>query len=555
MECELASMAMVNILHNWMISFMSLSCLIIADNGVAVAMTGVTNSPSQRSVRSANSQLSDVSADSWHNKLYSTAETALARLNVLLKRLGVSLLLPCHFSNERRHVVQKTLKKAIDVVFDAFKHASQQFSFVLQPVKPPCDDCQDLLQSFWKRYRELKSKDLKYLMLTCAPLSMPARKVKAEVNCSIHEARSAISLHRSLQFNAFKMPLWISPGHPIADIIKAKDIEFYLKDNNSRPSPNVRDVRRVRMADGTSELKAKRLITMNSSELYQNFCADNPDVQIHYSTFTKLRPVWCKWPGRFGHHNTCTCIIHENFLSRIRAIEYKGRISNFIAPFLCPEPKPDCCLGQCPHCPFLSKMEDLPILTDEIEYDLWRHTDRANYISINQGKESFIEELQEEFPPFVRHHYAMKEQATFIESLKERILTEDSIICYVDFAENYSFNVQNAIQSFHWNNSQATIHPFVVTYKYDGAVNKKAYIVVSDALEHSAVTFHWFRSLFLEELKKEEWFKGVKKIYYVSDGAGGIHIFYLRYLVAMERVRGHGTSGKNGKFVRFDSPT
>ena len=118
----------------------------------------------------------------------------------------------------------------------------------------------------------------------------------------------------------------------------------------------------------------------------------------------------------------------------------------------------------------------------------------------------------------------MKEQAAYIESLKQKVLTEDAIICYVDFAENYSFNVQNAIQSFHWNNSQATIHSFVVTYNRNGTIAKKAYIVVSDALEHSAVTFHWFRSLFMEELKKEEWFLGVKKIYYVSDGAGTLEV-------------------------------
>ena len=30
-----------------------------------------------------------------------------------------------------------------------------------------------------------------------------------------------------------------------------------------------------------------------------------------------------------------------------------------------------------------------------------------------------------------------------------------------DFSENFSFVVQDEIQSFDWNNSSATIHPFV----------------------------------------------------------------------------------------------
>ena len=33
-----------------------------------------------------------------------------------------------------------------------------------------------------------------------------------------------------------------------------------------------------------------------------------------------------------------------------------------------------------------------------------------------------------------------------------------------DFSENYSFVLQDEAQGFHWNNSQATLHPFVVYY-------------------------------------------------------------------------------------------
>ena len=40
-------------------------------------------------------------------------------------------------------------------------------------------------------------------------------------------------------------------------------------------------------------------------------------------------------------------------------------------------------------------------------------------------------------------------------------LPENAAIILLDLAENYSFIVQDAIQSFHWNNLQATIHPIV----------------------------------------------------------------------------------------------
>ena len=47
-----------------------------------------------------------------------------------------------------------------------------------------------------------------------------------------------------------------------------------------------------------------------------------------------------------------------------------------------------------------------------------------------------------------------------------------------DFKENHSFVVQDKIQSFHWNNSIVTIHPFVAYYK------------VADKLEHLNSWYH-----------------------------------------------------------------
>ena len=36
------------------------------------------------------------------------------------------------------------------------------------------------------------------------------------------------------------------------------------------------------------------------------------------------------------------------------------------------------------------------------------------------------------------------------------------LVVQADFSENYAFVVQDASQSFHWNNTQATVHPFVI---------------------------------------------------------------------------------------------
>jgi hypothetical protein len=43
------------------------------------------------------------------------------------------------------------------------------------------------------------------------------------------------------------------------------------------------------------------------------------------------------------------------------------------------------------------------------------------------------------------------------------------VLC--NFAENYSFILQDEAQGFHRNNAQPTIHPFVIYFKKSGALN------------------------------------------------------------------------------------
>ena len=55
----------------------------------------------------------------------------------------------------------------------------------------------------------------------------------------------------------------------------------------------------------------------------------------------------------------------------------------------------------------------------------------------------------------------------FLKELKNDLSTNHALVL-LDFAENYSFVVQDEAQSFHWNNMQCSIHPAVIYYIYDG---------------------------------------------------------------------------------------
>ncbi|KAK6168797.1 hypothetical protein SNE40_011199 [Patella caerulea] len=93
----------------------------------------------------------------------------------------------------------------------------------------------------------------------------------------------------------------------------------------------------------------------------------------------------------------------------------------------------------------------------------------------------------------------------------------EEIILQGDFAENYSYVVQDEIQSFHWENNQATMHPFVAYQRSnDGDLIHRNMCVLSDTKEHSTITVFTFLSVVLPYLKTE--LPGVKKIHYFTDG-------------------------------------
>jgi len=62
------------------------------------------------------------------------------------------------------------------------------------------------------------------------------------------------------------------------------------------------------------------------------------------------------------------------------------------------------------------------------------------------------------------HAFIAAQQASFYRDYKSTLASREMLVT-VDFSENYSFVLQDAAQGYHWNNSQATIHPFVAYYK------------------------------------------------------------------------------------------
>ena len=75
---------------------------------------------------------------------------------------------------------------------------------------------------------------------------------------------------------------------------------------------------------------------------------------------------------------------------------------------------------------------------------------------------NFIQLLCEKINSVTTHSFIAKLQAKYLARLKDD-LNDDEVIVLGYFAENYSFVVQDEIQGFHWNVSQCSFHPVVLS--------------------------------------------------------------------------------------------
>lgn len=121
-----------------------------------------------------------------------------------------------------------------------------------------------------------------------------------------------------------------------------------------------------------------------------------------------------------------------------------------------------------------------------------------------------------------KHDFIAKQQSFFFSETKSS-LEENEAVVTCDFAENYSFVLQDEAQGFHWNNSMATVHPFVIYFKERNQETGKqelvnwSFVFISYCLAHNTVLVHAFQKKLMLYLRN--YLPNLKKLYYFSDGS------------------------------------
>jgi hypothetical protein len=219
--------------------------------------------------------------------------------------------------------------------------------------------------------------------------------------------------------------------------------------------------------------------------------------------------------------------------------------------------KYDCLMGLCTNCG-ISKFPLCPLEENSpADYSVkWKCFEKTVVGQTEDGQpkkrirevykstsgEEFLNYLKPNLEKFVTHNFVARWQDSQCENAM-RDLPSDSILSHIDFAENYSFQIQNEIQSMHWFSHQVTIlvhltyrkNPFPDPLLEGSEWIKESHFYVSDDKEHDTLfvqhclLLHW-NWLNEQGFKaKQHWvfsdgcsaqFKGSRAMYFVARYPG-----------------------------------
>lgn len=109
------------------------------------------------------------------------------------------------------------------------------------------------------------------------------------------------------------------------------------------------------------------------------------------------------------------------------------------------------------------------MLIDSIQFKQWTLIDRFNLETNVLATVGFLDSFMASLKKLQVHDFISYIQAMFVTEVKDSLKHHEFLVIACLFSENFTFTCQDAIKSFHWTNTQATIHPFTC---YQNAENK-----------------------------------------------------------------------------------
>ena len=135
---------------------------------------------------------------------------------------------------------------------------------------------------------------------------------------------------------------------------------------------------------------------------------------------------------------------------------------------------------KCSKCPSSEALEEHILQQienfEQIDYSEWTTVDRTTMVKVTQNVSEFASKLVCLLQGLCAHHFMAKVQAAFYKSSKDNIMESECVVT-LDFAENFTFQMQDEVQGAHpirlilsgaHSSVMATLHPFVIYFIING---------------------------------------------------------------------------------------
>jgi hypothetical protein len=88
-------------------------------------------------------------------------------------------------------------------------------------------------------------------------------------------------------------------------------------------------------------------------------------------------------------------------------------------------------------------------------------------VKVIQNVHGFVSKLVCLLQNLFAHHFTAKVQGSFYKSSKDNVMELKCVVTF-DFAQKFTFQMQNEVQGDHWTSVMATLHLFVTYYLING---------------------------------------------------------------------------------------
>lgn len=400
---------------------------------------------------------------------------------------------------------------------------------VVEKTNPLNEIYSNMVESF----DNTEDKATKSAILRCLPQSFSNDRAVYQFNATkrlVEEARGNAD-------TSTKIPR----GRPSTTESTTKSVvDFYLRDEISRPFPGRKDWKSIKQPNGKREKIQKRLLMATLDELFEKYQNEEKTdehgetiLKVERTKFKMLRPKQCVFPNDPAAFNVCVCMIHANTEFQVEALKvsesFKSKskeemIKTFTDSIVCTNPTDACHLRECNECINFKVSESLSEALDNdnvlvVNYKQWITSPRAEITEQEDELDEFLDRFDTQFEKYVTHQFKVRKQLKFIKDCKNNLIPGKQVMLHMDFAEKYVCHGQDAIQSAYFDSKSVSIHPFVLFYKdkkEPNEVKSKNYVVISEGKEQNTNAVYTFLKKLVPEVKKM--FPELEKIFYLSDG-------------------------------------